>query len=110
MTRPPASSFLILNDDVILVENTIQKCLDALIVDPAIGILTIKTAVNKDLNSYLFEEKETQKKPLKLTSKIDNNGKHGWFMMGEAKHWKDIPDQFKLFYGDDLVYKIFRAW
>jgi glycosyltransferase involved in cell wall biosynthesis len=107
MSKASGKYFLIMNDDVILVKNTIQKCIDALNADPNIGILTVKTAVNKDLNSYLFEEKETQKKPPKLTSKIDNNGRHGWFMMGEAKHWKDVPDQFKLFYGDDLIYKGF---
>ena len=92
--------YLLLNDDIILKSNTINNSIKILNENTNIGILTVNTVENYNIKK--FEEVQLQKEYTILDIKDE---KQGWYIFGRKSEWTPIPAQFKLYFGDDIIYK-----
>ena len=97
--------FLIINDDIVCSSEVINSCIRILDENKDIGLVTVETKNVKNVSEIDFST-YFQKKLEPEFSELDINSHFGWFFIGRTALWKPIPNEFKIFFGDDLIY----AW
>lgn len=102
-----AEHYVILNDDVLCHSKIFKICEQKMRDDQDVGILTVDTLQSKNIDFYNNHIKETEHKPPTFTTNIFRN-RVGWFMCGRKSQWVPIPDNIKIFYGDDFIYQLAR--
>lgn len=100
--------YLLLNDDCVIWDKVIEVS-ERILQDPNIGLLTYKTINNMDIVLYDTLMTGRNKNPhlssLTLYTKVS---RAGWFMFGRKTQYIPIPDELKIFFGDDILYKQLR--
>jgi hypothetical protein len=102
-----SENYCIINDDILITSEMMLLIDEALNKNPDISLLTVKTENNVPLVDYL--KTESGSAPLEYTEDIPNAGRQGWIMFGRKSEWREIPNLFRLYYGDDLIFKWARA-
>jgi DNA-directed RNA polymerase subunit H (RpoH/RPB5) len=94
------NNYVIINDDVLCSSHIYNKCEYILRESPEIGMVTVTTMHNINNDQY---SKIKYTDNIKVSTEI-KDGRVGWFMSGRVEEWVIIPKEFKIFYGDDIVY------
>lgn len=103
-STPETPFYAILNDDIILKSNVMEDICRIMETDNGISMLTVETMNNVPIEKYL---KKWTNGTEGMTQSIPH-GRQGWFMCGKKVDWLPIPEQLKLFYGDDFIYGVAR--
>jgi len=95
--------FLIINDDIVCSSEVVSSCIKILDENKDVGLVTVETkniknASEIDFNTYF------QKKIDPEFSELDLNFHFGWFFVSRTSLWRPIPNELKIFFGDDLLY------
>ena len=99
---------LIMNDDIFCHEdvyNQVSKVMKQF----NVGICSVDTKTCKSTLDYLKYIDDFDF-PIKTNDKFGNieNNKSGWFFCIKKREWKNLPQDMKLWYGDDLIYSRIR--
>ncbi len=100
--------YLLLNDDCIVWDKVIEVS-ENILSDPVIGLLTYKTINNMDINLYeTLITGRNKSANLVIMDLHSRAARAGWFMFGRKSQYNPIPDELKIFFGDDILYKQLR--
>ena len=99
---------LIMNDDIFChadVYDQVSKVMKQF----NVGICSVDTKTCKSTLDYLKYIDDFDN-PIKTNEKFGNvqNNKSGWFFCVKKREWKELPQDMKLWYGDDLIYNRIR--
>lgn len=102
---------IIMNDDL-YVNGMAYTNIHALMQDSLIGLSSIETINVYNIESYL-KIIDKFDKTLITNDVFGFNDRHninmsGWFFCIQRKLWKNIPNQMKIFFGDNLTYSRIR--
>ena len=97
--------FLIINDDIVCSSEVVTSCIKILNENKDVGLVTVETknvnnASEIDFNTYFENKVEPE------FSELNVNSHFGWFFIGRTSLWRPVPNELKIFFGDDLIY----AW
>jgi hypothetical protein len=101
--------YVLLNDDIILNKNIIEIG-EEILEDITIGLVSFKTLehIEKKIYNSLYKNSKNIPNIVNVTD-LSLEKRQGWFMMGRTKEYYFIPDELKIFFGDDLLYKYIRS-
>lgn len=104
--------YLILNDDILCHESILSLCEKKLYDDLSIGLLTVRTIDPMSplgYESIYQNEVDQEDSPLWGDAGFTGlNQNPGWFMCGRTSEWVYIPEDIKVFYGDNFIYSTIR--
>lgn len=95
-----APLWCLINDDVMVskeILNIIGKYFNT---QPKLALVTIETINGVTIKKYEEDCRNIQKARLE-----ECKTRQGWIMIGRKHQWIPIPEDLKLFYGDDWIYK-----
>ena len=93
--------YLLLNDDVLVRPEIITECVALLESHSEIGVVTYLTE-NKLPEDYFKKGSESEEVLAVHVSLRDVSG--GWFIFGRKENWEPIPEDLKIFCGDNWIY------
>jgi hypothetical protein len=105
-----SENYLILNDDI-LVSNIVLSMVDKILkTDNNIGLLTVLTNEHITIDQYIEKSKLFDENRISFTEKMLNpQGIQGWFMAGRKYEWKNIPEEIKIWYGDNFIFNRIKS-
>ena len=97
--------FILANDDILCHTSVINDCYNVLEENNKCGIIQISTT-NVDLNTYtnfmkMFDKRVNDPTKYYVTEKFSMMG---WFIIGRKENYITIPDELKIFFGDNILY------
>ena len=91
--------YLLLNDDVMVRPETISECCALMDQHPEIGIITYATEDKLPADYFQKAGGEILSVHVPL-----NQVSGGWFIFGRREDWTPIPEELKIFCGDNFIY------
>lgn len=107
MQKVESPHYAIINDDIMAHKEAFNIADQVLAQRDNIGLVTFNTHQSVPLSDYSSMVNNLDGN-YKITDKIPNNGRIGWFMAGRTCQWIPIPDELLIFFGDDFIYRTLR--
>lgn len=107
VSKCESENILIMNDDIFCNSQVISQVSEVM-QDKDIGICSVDTITCKNTEDYVSQ---TERHKLLETNNVfgnSDNNKTGWFFCMRRKDWKPLPEDMKLWYGDDLIFRRIR--
>jgi hypothetical protein len=98
-----SENIVIMNDDVACCKENYDFVNDILSTSEC-GLCSIKSHNINNLNEYLNNNSINNNISTDENFVIPDGNKTGWFFGIKKSLWKNIPDNIKIIYGDDLIY------
>lgn len=102
-----SDNILIMNDDIFCSKHVLKQ-ISEVMSDEDIGICSVDTFNCSTAEEYTANVTESPKVEINNTFGNKDGNKTGWFFCVKRKYWKPLPEDMKLWYGDDLIYSRIR--
>ena len=106
MERVSSDYYIICNDDILVSPYVYNIALKAL-QDSSIGLVTFKTLLQGDITTYVDLVSTIDYKNTTYSTSVPD-GRQGWIMAGRTKDWITIPEDIKIWFGDDFIYNTIK--
>lgn len=107
VSKCESENILIMNDDIFCSSQVISQVSEVM-QDKDVGICSVDTINCKKTEDYVSHIKYHNLLDTNNVFGNSDNNKTGWFFCMRKKDWKPIPEDMKLWYGDDLIYRRIR--
>jgi hypothetical protein len=102
-----SENILIMNDDIFC-HNHVLTQVSEVMNDKNVGICSVDTINCSTTEEYVKNVAESSNIETNNVFGNKDNNKTGWFFCMRRKDWKPLPEDMKLWYGDDLIYRRIR--